>query len=119
MKSSQRYLALTNVSVWSLPVLTSDCHALRHVADCRFSARRSAPRSRSQRRAPCGLSSHSVLTSIGSFGGFALSVYSGFRVYLCDRKSAHRRNSRNDLAYSDCHYRLCLDLPILPAPIGN
>eukprot|EP00965_Chrysotila_dentata_P025213 836648-Pleurochrysis_carterae.AAC.1 len=39
MKSSQRYLALTNISVWSLPVPTSDRHALRHVADCRFSAR--------------------------------------------------------------------------------
>eukprot|EP00965_Chrysotila_dentata_P187681 6172287-Pleurochrysis_carterae.AAC.1 len=39
MKSSQRYLALTNVSIWSLLALTSDRHALRHVADCRFSAR--------------------------------------------------------------------------------
>eukprot|EP00965_Chrysotila_dentata_P109375 3614847-Pleurochrysis_carterae.AAC.1 len=27
------YLALTNVSVWSLPAPTSDRHALRHVAD--------------------------------------------------------------------------------------
>eukprot|EP00965_Chrysotila_dentata_P148283 4895377-Pleurochrysis_carterae.AAC.1 len=34
MKSSQRHLALTNTSVWSLPALTSDRHALRHVADC-------------------------------------------------------------------------------------
>eukprot|EP00965_Chrysotila_dentata_P147186 4859533-Pleurochrysis_carterae.AAC.9 len=40
MKSSQRYLALPNVSVWSLPVPTSDHrHALRLVADCRFSDR--------------------------------------------------------------------------------
>eukprot|EP00965_Chrysotila_dentata_P211420 6186450-Pleurochrysis_carterae.AAC.4 len=33
------YLAFTNVSVWSLPASTSDLHALRHVADCRLSAR--------------------------------------------------------------------------------
>eukprot|EP00965_Chrysotila_dentata_P055989 1856440-Pleurochrysis_carterae.AAC.1 len=39
MKSAQRYLALTNISVWSLPAPTSDRHAFRHVADCRFSAR--------------------------------------------------------------------------------
>eukprot|EP00965_Chrysotila_dentata_P252395 6210654-Pleurochrysis_carterae.AAC.4 len=39
MKSSQRYLALTDVSVWSLPVPTSDRHAFRHVAECRCSAR--------------------------------------------------------------------------------
>eukprot|EP00965_Chrysotila_dentata_P059656 1979146-Pleurochrysis_carterae.AAC.1 len=31
-------LALTNVSVWSLPASTSDRHAFRHVADCHFSA---------------------------------------------------------------------------------
>ena len=39
MKSSQRYLALTNISVWSLPAQAPDRHFLRHVADCRFSAR--------------------------------------------------------------------------------
>eukprot|EP00965_Chrysotila_dentata_P112667 3723392-Pleurochrysis_carterae.AAC.3 len=39
LKCSLRYLALTNVLVWSLPVLTSDRHALRHVADHPFSAR--------------------------------------------------------------------------------
>eukprot|EP00965_Chrysotila_dentata_P087910 2902603-Pleurochrysis_carterae.AAC.1 len=39
MKSSQRYLALTNISVCSLPAPTSDRHALRHLADCRFSTR--------------------------------------------------------------------------------
>eukprot|EP00965_Chrysotila_dentata_P194786 6176582-Pleurochrysis_carterae.AAC.1 len=38
-KRSLRYLALTNVSVWPLPVLASDRHALRHVANCRFSTR--------------------------------------------------------------------------------
>eukprot|EP00965_Chrysotila_dentata_P221092 6192190-Pleurochrysis_carterae.AAC.2 len=38
-ESSQRYLALKNVSVWSLPTPTSDRHALRHIADGRFSAR--------------------------------------------------------------------------------
>eukprot|EP00965_Chrysotila_dentata_P055254 1833614-Pleurochrysis_carterae.AAC.1 len=31
--------ALTNASVCSLPVLTFDRHAFRHVADCRLSAR--------------------------------------------------------------------------------
>eukprot|EP00965_Chrysotila_dentata_P089366 2951048-Pleurochrysis_carterae.AAC.1 len=39
LKSSLRCLVLTNASVWSLPVLTSDRHALRHVANCRFSTR--------------------------------------------------------------------------------
>eukprot|EP00965_Chrysotila_dentata_P068017 2250126-Pleurochrysis_carterae.AAC.1 len=39
MKSPQRYLALTNISVWSMSAPTSDRHALRHVADCRFSTR--------------------------------------------------------------------------------
>eukprot|EP00965_Chrysotila_dentata_P149592 4940289-Pleurochrysis_carterae.AAC.1 len=39
MKSSQRYLALTNIAIWSLPAPTSDRHALGHVVDCRFSAR--------------------------------------------------------------------------------
>eukprot|EP00965_Chrysotila_dentata_P126945 4199141-Pleurochrysis_carterae.AAC.1 len=39
MKSSQHYLVLTNISVWSLPAPTSDRQALRHVADCRFSPR--------------------------------------------------------------------------------
>eukprot|EP00965_Chrysotila_dentata_P242500 6204909-Pleurochrysis_carterae.AAC.1 len=39
LKRSLRYLALTSVLVGSLSVLTSDRHALRHVADCRFSAR--------------------------------------------------------------------------------
>eukprot|EP00965_Chrysotila_dentata_P222903 6193254-Pleurochrysis_carterae.AAC.3 len=38
LKYSLRYFALANALLWTLPVLTSDCHALRHVADCRFSA---------------------------------------------------------------------------------
>eukprot|EP00965_Chrysotila_dentata_P006277 204899-Pleurochrysis_carterae.AAC.1 len=39
IKSRSAYLALTHFSVWSLPASTSDRHALRHVTDCRFSAR--------------------------------------------------------------------------------
>eukprot|EP00965_Chrysotila_dentata_P005646 185802-Pleurochrysis_carterae.AAC.3 len=50
---------------------------------------------------------------------FCLSVYSELRVYLCDRKNAHRRTARNIFTHSDCHYRLYLSLPILPTPISS
>eukprot|EP00965_Chrysotila_dentata_P218959 6190858-Pleurochrysis_carterae.AAC.3 len=50
----------------------------------------SAPRCRSRRRAPCCLSSRSALRILGSFGGSALSVYSGLRICLWNRKCANR-----------------------------
>eukprot|EP00965_Chrysotila_dentata_P246513 6207203-Pleurochrysis_carterae.AAC.3 len=51
-----------------------------------LSSRQSAPRSRSRCAAPCCLSIRSALKILGFVRGFALSVYSGLRVYLCDRK---------------------------------
>eukprot|EP00965_Chrysotila_dentata_P196100 6177383-Pleurochrysis_carterae.AAC.3 len=68
LKRLLRYFALTNALVWSTPVLTSDRHALRHITDCRFSARSNLHRD--------------LDLAAGDALLFALTVYSGLRVHL-------------------------------------
>eukprot|EP00965_Chrysotila_dentata_P262035 6214452-Pleurochrysis_carterae.AAC.2 len=117
------YLALTNASVWSLPVLTSDRHALRHVADCRFSAQGNLHRDHDLTAGRPAVLAHTQ--SLGYWDPSAASHCSCIAgsAFICATEKV-RTDETPGMFCIVLHTPIVitastLDLPILPTPVGS
>eukprot|EP00965_Chrysotila_dentata_P070605 2334332-Pleurochrysis_carterae.AAC.2 len=109
-KRSLRCLALKNALACSLPVLASDRHAFRHLADCRFSARGNM-----HRDLDLAAGSPVVLAHVQSLG-YPLAALHSPCIAGCEFVCA-TGEVRTDailgilfFAHSDCQHRLYLRL---------